>query len=386
VDRVDSPLASTADGAPASDVSPGAMPARRPPDLTRIVFQLLALVVMIGTSLWILRPFLVALTWATTIVVATWPVLLRAQAVLGGRRRLAVAAMTLALLLVLVIPLSFAVLTIVGYSDQIVAWSRSLATLGVPPPPLWVETLPLVGGRLATRWRHLAAGGPEAVSALLAPYASGLVLWFVSQVGNIGLLLLDSILTVVLGGILYGSGETAARALGRFARSLAGEHGGNAVHLAAQAIRAVALGVVLTAIVQSVLAGIGLAIAGVPFAIFLTAVMFVLGVAQVGPVLVLIPAVIWVYARGGGAWGTVFLVWAVICCTLDNFLRPLLIKRGANLPLLLIFAGVIGGLVAFGVIGLFIGPVVLAVAYTLLADWVSRTAPDEPEVVAPKAP
>ena len=145
-----------------------------------------------------------------------------------------------------------------------------------------------------------------------------------------------------------------------------------AVSLGAQAVRAVALGVVVTAILQSALAGIGFAIAGVPFASILTALAFILAVAQVGASPVLIGGVIWVYATKGAGWGTVFLVWAVFCGTFDNFLRPLLIKRGADLPLLLIFAGVVGGLIAFGVVGLFIGPVVLAVAYMLLIDWMSE--------------
>jgi len=134
----------------------------------------------------------------------------------------------------------------------------------------------------------------------------------------------------------------------------------------------VALGVVVTAVVQSGLAGIGLALAGVPFVRILTALMFILAVAQVGAGPVLIAAVVWVYAKSGALWGSVFLVWAIFCGTLDNFLRPMLIRHGADLPLLLIFAGVIGGLIAFGVIGLFIGPVVLAVAYTLLVDWVTE--------------
>jgi len=155
----------------------------------------------------------------------------------------------------------------------------------------------------------------------------------------------------------------------RFAHRLAGEEGAKAVSLAAQAVRAVALGVVVTAILQSVLVAIGLAIAGVPFAAILTAVTFMLAVAQVGAAPVLIGAVIWVYTVKGGGWGTVFLVWAIFCATFDNLLRPLLIKRGADLPLLLIFGGVVGGLIAFGIVGLFIGPVVLAVAYTLLMDW-----------------
>ena len=128
----------------------------------------------------------------------------------------------------------------------------------------------------------------------------------------------------------------------------------------------------------STLAALPVAIVSVPFAAILTAVIFMLCVAQLGPGLVLIPAVIWVYSARGAVWGTGFLVWAIFASTFDSFLRPMLIKRGADLPLLLIYAGVIGGLIAFGVIGLFIGPVVLAVAYTLLVEWVSQgTPPDE---------
>jgi predicted PurR-regulated permease PerM len=174
---------------------------------------------------------------------------------------------------------------------------------------------------------------------------------------------------------MYSNGETAVAGADRFARRLAGVEGAKVVQLAARAVRAVALGVVVTAILQTALAGVGLAIAGVPFAAILTALVFVLSVAQVGPALVLIAATIWVYETRGPVWGTGFLAWSIVCSTFDNFVRPVLIKRGADLPLLLIFAGVIGGLIAFGVIGLFIGPVVLAVAYTLLVDWVSEGEP-----------
>jgi predicted PurR-regulated permease PerM len=359
------------------------MQTNRPLDLTRTTFQLLALGVLIASSFWILRPFLVALAWATTIVVATWPVLLYAQAWLGGRRSLAVALMTIALLLILVVPLYFGVATIVENAEQIVRWSQSLATLAIPQPPAWVGALPVVGSKLAAFWQQLAAGGPGELSARLSPLARKLVLWFVSNIGSAGLLLVQFLLTVIIAAILYANGETAARGADRFARRLAGPQGENAVHLAAQAIRGVSLGVVVTAILQSGLAGIGLAVVGVPFATILTALMFILCVAQVGPGLVLIPAVIWVYMQNGAVWGTGLLVWAIFCGTFDNFLRPLLIRRGADLPLLLIFAGVIGGLIAFGVIGLFIGPVVLAVAYTLLADWVSESAPSDESAPPP---
>jgi predicted PurR-regulated permease PerM len=357
------------------------MQADRSLDVVRTTLQLLALGALIAGSFWILRPFLVALTWATIIVVATWPLLLHAQAWLWGKRALAVAAMTITLLLLLVVPLYLAIETIVENAEQIANWSKSIATITVPQPPARLEAFPVVGTKLVARWRQLAAASPDEISAHLSPIAHTLVLWFVGQVGSVGLLLVQFLLTVIVAAILYANGEIATHGADRFARRLVGPRGQSMLHLAAQAIRAVALGVVVTAVVQSGLAGIGLAIAGVPFVRILTALMFILGIAQVGPGPVLIAATIWVYAKSGAVWGSAFLVWAIFCGALDNFLRPLLIKHGADLPLLLIFAGVIGGLIAFGVTGLFIGPVVLAVTYTLLVEWVSEGQQEPPSAI-----
>jgi len=187
----------------------------------------------------------------------------------------------------------------------------------------------------------------------------------------------------VIAAIMYAGGEDAANAVLAFGRRLAGERGETAIRLAGRAIRGVALGVVVTALVQSVLGGVGLAIAGVPFAALLTVVMFLLCIAQLGPLLVLAPAVVWVYWSGDSLWGTVLLVISVVAVTLDNVLRPLLIKKGADLPLLLVFAGVIGGLISFGLIGIFVGPVVLAVTYTLLVSWVREgTESPAPELAS----
>jgi predicted PurR-regulated permease PerM len=177
---------------------------------------------------------------------------------------------------------------------------------------------------------------------------------------------------------MYATGEDTARWVRRFGRRLAGDRGDNVVRLAGQAIRGVALGVVVTALVQSLLGGIGLAIAGVPFAAVLTAVMFMLALAQIGAVPVLVCALAWLWWKDATAWFVALLVWTLIVGSLDNVLRPILIKKGADLPLLLIFAGVIGGLFAFGLLGLFVGPVILAVTYMLLDAWVAE-APDEQE-------
>jgi len=176
---------------------------------------------------------------------------------------------------------------------------------------------------------------------------------------------------VVIAAVLYSNGETAARAVRRFAFRLGGQRVEEAATLAAKTIRGVALGIVLTALAQSLVAGIGLVVAGVPAPGLLAAVIFILAMAQLPSFLVMGPAVIWLYGKGDPVWGTVLLVWTIVVSGLDNILRPLLIRKGIDLPLLLIFTGVLGGLVAFGIIGLFIGPVVLAVTYKLFEAWVA---------------
>lgn len=357
-------------------------------DLTRIVLGVLAIGVVIAATLWILMPFVAATLWATMIVVATWPIMLAVEARLGGRRWAAVTVMTVAMLLVLVVPLTLAVAAIVDHAEDIVDWSKALASRQLPPPPQWVEEVPLVGARVATEWRQLAATPPAELATRAAPWLRNAVRWLAGQAGGFGLLLLHFLLTAVATAILYATGETAARGVRRFARRLAANRGEDSVVLAGQAIRAVALGIVVTAIAQSTLAGLGLAAAGVPYAGVLTAVIFILCIAQIGPLLVLVPAVGWLYWTGETGWATGLLVWTVFVTTIDNFLRAILIRRGADLPLLLIFAGVIGGLVGFGIIGLFVGPVVLAVVYRLLEAWVADIdhAPGEtPQETAPLA-
>jgi predicted PurR-regulated permease PerM len=207
--------------------------------------------------------------------------------------------------------------------------------------------------------------------------------WFAQEVGSFGMMTVQFLLTVIVSAILYASGESVVVGICRFARRLAGMQGENTIALAGQAIRGVALGVVVTAVIQSVMGGIGLAIAGVPFAAILTAVMFLLAVAQIGPGPVLIAGIVWLYWSGSTGWGTMLLIWSVFVGTMDNVIRPILIKKGADLPLLLILAGVIGGLIAFGLVGIFVGPMVLAVAYRLLEAWVNSEI-NEPLLVEEK--
>lgn len=343
-------------------------------DVTRTTLQVLSIGVLISAVAWIIRPFLTSMIWAGMIVVTTWPILLALQARLKNKRWLAVVIMTVALLLVVVVPILLAIAVVIKGADEGYAWVKSLSTLTVPPPPEWVGGIPLAGPRLADLWRQLALTGPEELFTYLAPYARQTLSWFVAQAGSVGMVVLQFFLTVIIAAILYAKGEAASAGIGGFAYRLAGQHGAAVMLLGEKAIRGVALGVVVTAIIQTTVGGIGLVVAGVPAAALLTAVMFVLCLAQIGPVLVLVPALIWVYWKDGALWGSILLVFVVLAATLDNFVRPVLIRKGVDLPLVMIFAGVIGGLVAFGIIGLFIGPVVLAVAHTLLKAWVSGGA------------
>lgn len=350
-------------------------------DLTRSLLGVFFIVALIGSSFWILRPFLGAVVWAATIVVATWPLMIALQKRLWHKRPLAVVVMTVILLCVLVVPLSLAVGTIIFSADQIAGWAKSLASFSILSPPEWVSNLPLIGEKVADIWEKVAAVGIRDIAAKIGPYVGGMIKWFVAQVGGFGMLLVEFLLTVIFAAILYANGEAAANRVLRFGLRLAGPRGENAVRLAGQAVRGVALGIVVTALAQSILGGMGLVIAGVPFAAIFTAVMFMLAISQIGVIPVLGPATLWLFWNGSSGRGAFLLVCTIIVGTMDNFLRPMLIKKGADLPLLLIFAGVVGGLVAFGLIGLFVGPVVLAVAHKLLEAWVEEEGNGPPTLM-----
>ncbi len=344
-------------------------------DLTRTIFAVLSMAALIAACFWILRPFIPALIWAAMVVVATWPLMLRTQEKMWNRRWLAVTLMTTAMLLAFVVPFTLAITTLVANADQIGSWVRAISKAQLPALPVWVQSLPLAGPKLAEAWNELATYGPEELTARLEPYTRSMMGWLVREAGGFGILALQLLMTLVLAALLYAKGESAAAGVRHFFRRLSGTRGEEVVELAGQAIRGVALGVVVTALVQSLLGGIGLAVSGVPFAGLLTAVMFVLAVAQIGAAPVLFAAAAWMYWQDQTGWAIALAVWAIFVGSMDNVLRPLLIQRGANLPLLLVFAGVIGGLVSLGLVGIFVGPLVLAVSYRLVEAWVIEGGP-----------
>ncbi|MGL4859546.1 MAG: AI-2E family transporter YdiK [Enterobacteriaceae bacterium] len=340
-------------------------------DLPRLIFSILFLTILLIACLWIVEPFILGFTWAVIVVIATWPLMLRLQGILWGKRTLAVLVMLLLLLLFFILPVIAAINTLVDNSGPLLAFATKPDKWQIPQL-MWLQDIPLAGQSLHDGWLSLTANNGSLLLSKITPYIGQFSTWLVGKVANIGIFVLHCLLMLLFSAILYLYGETAARGIRRFALRVAHSKGESAMTIATQAIRSVALGVVVTALVQALLGGLGLMVSGIPHTTLLFILMFILCVAQLGPYLVLVPAIIWLYWSGDVTWGTLMAIWSVLVASLDSVLRPLLIKMGADLPLLLILFGVIGGLLAFGLLGIFIGPVVLAVSYRLLAAWMDE--------------
>ncbi|MBS0847492.1 AI-2E family transporter YdiK [Citrobacter sp. JGM124] len=342
----------------------------QPEDLLRIVLSVLCMSVMIVACIWIIRPFLLGLAWAGTIVITSWPLLIKLERLLWGKRILAVIAMMLLLIMIFVIPISLLASSLVQNSAPLIEWAKEghfvLPTLD------WLHDIPVVGNSLHNLWNSLLNSGGNALFDRVKPYIGMTTSWFLNQAIQIGSLFIHLGLMLLFSIVLFAKGESIGFSLRHFAARLAPRRGDAAVILASQAIRAVALGVVVTALAQGILGGIGLAISGIPFASLLTVVMILCCLVQVGPLLVLVPAIIWLYWSGDATWGTLLLIWSCVVGTMDSVIRPVLIRMGADLPMVLILCGVIGGLIAFGLIGLFIGPMLLAVSYRLVLVWMDE--------------
>ena len=349
-------------------------------DITRVVLMVLFIAMLLTGSFLTLLPFLGGLIWAATVVIATWPLLLRVRAKTGKRPWVAVLVMTSVVLLAVILPFGFAVSTLLDVAHRAPEVLGDFMTRGLGPPPEWLGRMPVVGGQLIAKWQALEASGREGLVEAVQPYLLDAGHWAVSITGGIGAVTVQILLTIILVAILYSQGETAARGALALGFRLGGERGMDVMRLAAQAVRSVALGVVVTALVQSVLTGLALWMCGIPAAGVLAALVFMLGIAQLGPLPIMLPAIAWLYWTDQYVWGTVLLILAIPIGALDNVLRPILIRRGVQLPMLLIIAGVIGGLIGFGVMGLFIGPVLLASTYTLAKSWVAEgPQPGNPE-------
>ena len=340
------------------------------------IVQAATITVLVIGCLMVLKPFLAAILSAAILCFSTWPVYEWFERALKGRRWLAALVMTLLLILVLVVPLVVVTLTYADEIPQLVERVREMLADGLPGPPSWVASIPLVGEALDAGWRELAGSRDkltEALKRLLQPAREVLV-----QAGIlIGEGALQFTLIAFVAYFFYRDGAVLAEALRNALNRVAGAMTGRLLEIVGGTINGVVYGIVGTGIAQAVAAVIGYLIAGVPGALMLGFLTFFLSLIPAGPALIWISAAVWLFYEDKPGWAIFMAVWGFIVISgIDNVVKPLLISRGASLPFVLVLLGVLGGVLAFGFVGIFLGPVLLAVGFNLARNWTAARAPE----------
>lgn len=338
-----------------------------------------ALVLLIVGCLTVLQPFLMAILWAAILVATTWPVLRLLDRATGDRRTLSALLMTLAATLVLLAPFLILSLGIADNARELAAATRTLLKQGLPDLPQWVRSVPFVGDRFYFYWQGIAHNQTHLLAELQRLFAPAKD-WLLSGGAAFGLGIMQITLSLFVSFFFYRDGEEIACHLRRMVQRLAGERGWGLLQLAEGTVTGVVYGILGTALAQGVLAGIGFAVAGVPGALVLGLATFFLSVVPVGPPLIWGPAAFWLWQNDSHGWAIFLVLWGVLVVSMvDNVLKPMIVSRGASLPFALVFLGMFGGVAAFGVIGAFLGPTLLAVGYRLLVEWGSSLPPVPPE-------
>ncbi|SMF05505.1 MULTISPECIES: AI-2E family transporter [unclassified Pseudomonas] len=338
----------------------------------RLLIQIV-LLTLLGAALWVMAPFISALLWGAILAFASWPLMRLLTRALGGRETLAASLLTAAWILIVALPLVWLGFNLADHIRDATAFVRDVQVDGLPEAPAWLGSIPLVGERMVNWWQSLDQQG-AALIASIKPYLGQVGNWLLARSAQIGSGMLELSLSLVFVFFFYRDGPRLSAFVLRLLQRLTGDRAEYYLDLVAGTVQRVVNGVIGTAAAQALLALIGFLIAGVPGAIVLGLVTFMLSLIPMGPPLAWIPATAWLAWKGEygmavflGIWGT-FVISGV-----DNVLKPYLISRGGNLPLVIVLLGVFGGLIAFGFIGLFIGPTLLAVGYSLLLD-LSRNA------------
>ncbi|MFZ5677526.1 MAG: AI-2E family transporter [Pseudomonadota bacterium] len=331
---------------------------------------LLAIAIIVIACFWITLPLLGVLVWGALIAISLSP-LHRMLADAGGDRPKAVAALiVIVLLTVIVFPLSFLPGSVERAVEGLAKATNNWTELNLPPPPDWVTNFPLLGATIGRKWAALAGNSGELLASV-RPLAGPAVQWLAGQGAALGLAFLEIFVAVILAGIFLVRQADTTTALHRIAHRLGGVSGENLLELAVRTVRNVALGVIGTALIQGALSGVGFIIAGVPFAVALGALSFGTAMLQIGTWLVWIPSALWLTYQGETGWALFTAVLGVVINVIDNIIKPVLIGRGAGVPLWIIFIGVIGGILTIGFMGIFIGPLILAAGYSIITGWLA---------------
>ncbi len=331
--------------------------------------QLSIVVTLIVASYLLFKPFIGATVWGGIIAISLWPVYRRLDQALHGRHALAASLLGVVLALLLVIPLIMLGLSMVSGVTWLINQPFDLDDLVHAPPPAWLSGLPVVGEYAQRGWENTITHLSESLKQI-APFLRDTELWLLKKGTGAGMAALQFVIAIVVAMVLLARHQACIDFTQRLAARISPHRGKYLLDQAQKTIRGVSMGVMGTAFAQAALTALGLLVAGVPAATALGFATFLIAIIQLPTFLVWAPAAVWLYSTGDGFWSGVLAGWGLLVVnTIDNFLKPYLISQGASLPLALIFIGVIGGLLAWGFVGLFIGPTILAMSYTLLLDW-----------------
>lgn len=348
-------------------------PDRSGEEVIQIAVRLGLLAFLIYWTFILLRPFIPILVWSVVLSVALYPAYGWLSAHLGHRPRTAAVITTIAVLAVFLGPATWLGLGLVdglrSISDQLTS-----GEVGIPPPPDGIRDWPVIGAPLYNVWETASVNLDGAVRQI-APHLKPLAGPILAIAGSAGTGTLNFIASVVIAGFLFPSGPKHVASVRSVLARIVPQRSADFLALAAATIRTVAQGVIGIAVLQSLLAGIGLKIAGVPHAGVLAFAVLVLGIVQIGAAPILIPAIIWIWTVKDVGSAVLITIYLVLVGISDNVLRPLLMGRGLSTPVLVIFIGVLGGTLAHGIVGLFVGPIVLSVAWELMMAWVSEDSP-----------
>jgi len=342
--------------------------ARPEPSATiELVVRLGVLAILVAWCFKIMAPFVGSVTWGIIIAVAVAGPFSRLEKFVGGRSGLAAALFVLIALVLLIVPAVILSGTLVSGAQQL-AGQLNAGGIEVPPPPEKVAHWPFIGDKIYPTW-ELASQNLELALNKVQPQLKQLGLALLSAAGSAGIGILQFLLAILIAAALLANARPGQRVAHSLAEKLAGERGDELASLARATVASVATGIVGVALLQSVLAGLGFAAVGLPGAGLWAVMVLVFAVVQLPVPLVMIPIIIYVFANASTPVTVVFTIWAVFVSVIDNFLKPLLFGRGAQVPTLVIFIGAIGGMLTSGIIGLFTGSVILAVGYTLVRAW-----------------
>lgn len=343
-----------------------------------VAIRISVLALLLYLALTLIRPFLTIAIWSVVIAVALYPLYDRMVDLLGGRRRLAAALLTLISLLIIIGPATWLVL---GLIDSIRTLSDRLdvSTLTLPRPREWVKSWPLIGEQVYQFW-VLASNNLRAALVEIAPHLKPVGSSVLSIAADAGAGALKFFAAIVIGGFLYPPGPILADWIRGVARKLNAARGEEFVGLAGATIRSVARGVIGISALQAFLVGVGLMVAGVPGASIITSAVLILGIIQVGPTIIIIPLIVWSWMAMETAAALLFTAYMIPVNLLDNILRPFVMARGLNTPMLVIIVGVIGGTLSYGITGLFLGPIILAVIWELLMAWIKDNEIRKPTI------